>query len=114
MKAIERRSLRADARPGPVNLDALDDYPLSDHAPDDSMGLSDLDGFLAGIVVGPELIMPSEWFPVIGGGRERTLRPAEMRSVLARSWAATMRSSAVSTPNLRTSSQSSWRDQRAR
>jgi hypothetical protein len=36
---------------GPIDLDALDDYLLSDHAPDDSMGLSDLDGFLTGIVV---------------------------------------------------------------
>ena len=30
---------------GPIDLDALDDYLMSDHAPDDSMGLSDLDGF---------------------------------------------------------------------
>ena len=36
----------------PIDLDALDDYLMSDHAPDDSMGLSDLDGFLTGIVVG--------------------------------------------------------------
>ena len=48
---------------GPIDLDALDDYLMSDHAPDDSMGLSDLDGFLTGVVVGPELIMPSEWLP---------------------------------------------------
>ena len=33
------------------------------NAPDDSMGLSDLDGFLTGIAVGPELILPSEWLP---------------------------------------------------
>jgi uncharacterized protein len=33
---------------------------MSDHAPDNCMGLSDLDGFLTGIVVGPELILPSE------------------------------------------------------
>jgi uncharacterized protein len=55
---------------GPIDLDALDDYLMSDHAPDDSMGLSDLDGFLTGIVVGPELILPSEWLPVIWGGEE--------------------------------------------
>ena len=34
------------------------------------MGLSDLDGFLTGIVVGPELIMPSEWLPTIWGDEE--------------------------------------------
>ena len=43
---------------------------MSDHAPDDSMGRSDLDGFLTGIVVGPELILPSEWLRVIWGGEE--------------------------------------------
>jgi len=30
---------------GSIDLDALDDYLASDHAPDNSMGLSDLDGF---------------------------------------------------------------------
>jgi hypothetical protein len=35
----------------PIDLDALDDYLMSDHAPDDSMGLSDpwlLDGCRGG------------------------------------------------------------------
>ena len=68
---------------GPIDLDALDDYLLSDHAPDKSMGLSDLDGFLTGIVVGPELILPSEWLPVIWGGEEPEFETeAEMRTVL--------------------------------
>jgi uncharacterized protein len=30
--------------------------------------LSDLDGFLTGIAVGPELILPSEWLPMVWGG----------------------------------------------
>jgi uncharacterized protein len=56
---------------------------MSDHAPDDSMGLSDLDGFLTGVVVGPELIMPSEWLPVIWGGEEPEFETEEeMRTVL--------------------------------
>ena len=67
----------------PIDLDALDDYLMSDHAPDDSMGLSDLDGFPTGVVVGPELIMPSEWFPVIWGGEEPEFETeAEMSTVL--------------------------------
>src|SRR4051812_19435738 len=68
---------------GPIDLDALDNYLLSDHAPDNSMGLSDLDGFLTGIVVGPELILPSEWLAVIWGGEEPEFETeAEMRTVL--------------------------------
>jgi uncharacterized protein len=55
---------------GPIDLDALDAFPLSDRAPEGSMGLSDLDGFLTGVAVGPELIMPSEWLPVVWGGGE--------------------------------------------
>jgi uncharacterized protein len=69
---------------GPIDLDALDDYLMSDHAPDDSLGLSDLDGFLTGLVVGPELIMPSEWLPVIWGGEEPEFKTEdEMRTVLS-------------------------------
>src|SRR6478752_5937304 len=68
---------------GLIDLDALDDYLMSDHAPDDSMGLSDLDGFLTGIVVSPELILPSEWLPVIWGGQEPEFgTEAEMLTVL--------------------------------
>jgi uncharacterized protein len=68
---------------GPIDLDALDGYLMSNHAPDDSRGLSDLDGFLTGIVVGPELILPSEWLPVVWGGEEPEFETeAEMRTVL--------------------------------
>ncbi len=69
---------------GPIDLDALDDYLVSDLAPDESMGLSDLDGFLTGIVVGPELILPSEWLSVIWGGEEPGFQTeTEMRTVLS-------------------------------
>jgi uncharacterized protein len=68
---------------GPIDLDALDDYLMSDHAPDDCMGLSDLDGFLTGIVVGPELILASEWLPIVWGGDEPVFETEdEMRTVL--------------------------------
>ena len=47
------------------------------------MSLSDLDGFLTGIVVGPELILPREWLPVVWGDREPTFGTVEeARSVL--------------------------------
>ena len=43
---------------------------MSDRSPEDSFLLPDLDGFLTGIVVGPDLVMPSEWVPVIWGHGE--------------------------------------------
>jgi uncharacterized protein len=49
-------------------IDELDAFLSSDQTPDDCMQLCDLDGFLTGIVVSPELIMPSEWEPVIWRG----------------------------------------------
>jgi uncharacterized protein len=67
---------------GSIDLDALDDYLMSDHAPDDGMGLSDLDGFLTGVVVGQELILPGEWLPVIWGGEEPEFQTEdEMRTI---------------------------------
>ncbi len=50
------------------DLKALDEYLMSDESPENCMQLSDLDGFLTAIVVGPDLIKPSEWLPVIWGG----------------------------------------------
>jgi uncharacterized protein len=49
-------------------IDVIDRFLMSDRAPENSMGLSDIDGFLTGIIIGPELIMPSEWRPAIWRG----------------------------------------------
>src|SRR4051794_18390094 len=51
-------------------LDLLDAYLLSDQSPPESMPLSVLDGFLTGIAIGPELVMPSEWLPYVWGGED--------------------------------------------
>lgn len=68
---------------GPIDLDAMDAFLLSDRAPEDGMGLSDLDGFLAGIAVGPELVPPGEWLLVVWGGAEPAFESVdEARSVL--------------------------------
>jgi uncharacterized protein len=53
-----------------VDLEALDAWLLSDDSPENSMLIEDLDGFLTGIAVSPELIVPSEWLPHIWGGEE--------------------------------------------
>ncbi len=65
--------MRAQARAREIPLDrvdltALDDFLMSERSPPNSMMLSDLDGFLTGIAIGPELVMPSEWLPVVFGG----------------------------------------------
>jgi uncharacterized protein len=49
-------------------LRQLDEFLLSDAVTDDCMLLSELDGFLAGIIVCPDMVMPSEWMPVIWAG----------------------------------------------
>jgi len=50
-----------------VDLEALEAFLESDKARPEWMDLSTLDGFLAGLAVGPEMIPPSEWLPVIWG-----------------------------------------------
>jgi uncharacterized protein len=55
---------------GSIDLAALDDFLASDRTPPDCMQLSELDGFLAGIVAGPEIIPPSIWLPMIWHGDE--------------------------------------------
>jgi uncharacterized protein len=65
------------------NLEALDDFLMSDQASDDGMMLSDLDGFLTGLAIGPELIPPSEWLPMVWGGEEPVFDdPAQAQSIL--------------------------------
>jgi uncharacterized protein len=53
-----------------ADLEPLDAYLSSERAPENAMMLSDLDGFLTGLAIGPELVMPSEWLPVVWGGEE--------------------------------------------
>jgi uncharacterized protein len=60
----------AEDVPHRVDLETLDSFLISDRAPPGCMMLSDLDGFLTGVAVGPEMILPSEWLPMIWGGEE--------------------------------------------
>ncbi len=62
---------------GPVDLEALDRFLMSDASPENCMQLSDLDGFLTGIAIGPEPVVPSEWLPAIWGSEEPVFESAE-------------------------------------
>jgi yecA family protein len=42
-----------------AGLEALDAFLSSEDSPPESMQISGLDGFLTGIAIGPEVIMPS-------------------------------------------------------
>ena len=67
-----------------TDLIQLDAFLRSDKAPPECMMLSDLDGFLTGIAVGPELILPSEWLPVVWGEEAATFaNETQARIVLA-------------------------------
>ena len=52
--------------PSPLGL--LNDFLSSDRVPDTALSIIALDGFLTGIAVGPQMISPNEWLPLIWGG----------------------------------------------
>ena len=58
----------ASVPPSGIDVQVLDAYLRSERSPHDCMMLSDLDGFLTGIAIGPELVLPSEWLPIVWGG----------------------------------------------
>lgn len=49
----------------PFDVEVLDEYLSSDESPEECMMVSDLDGFLTAIAIGPERVNPSQWLPVI-------------------------------------------------
>ena len=59
--------MKALSQAAPMSLQELDEFLTSDGAPDRSMALSNLDGFLTAVAIGPDGIKPSEWLPRIWG-----------------------------------------------
>jgi len=45
----------------------IEKFLESDETPEDCMNLSMMDGFLTAIVIGPDMIQPSQWIPVLFG-----------------------------------------------
>lgn len=50
-------------------IDELAEF-LYAEAPPDSLSISELHGFLSAIVIGPELVQPNEWLPLVWGNGE--------------------------------------------
>ncbi len=50
-----------------AQLAKLEERLLALPAENDGMLVSELDGFVAGLIIGPEIIMPGEWLPEVWG-----------------------------------------------
>ena len=64
-----------------IDLEALDAYLSSDDSPDHCMMLSDLDGFLHGVVCSPVAIPQAEWLRKAMGGPFDKVPPAILQSI---------------------------------
>ncbi len=64
------------------DLAFLEAFLMSDRAPEDSMLLSDLDGFLTAIAIGPAPVAPDEWLPLVWNGKPNFESPDEAKRVL--------------------------------
>jgi uncharacterized protein len=58
-----------------IECDELDGFLLALDNEQAVQNLSEFDGFLTAIVSGPEFVAPSEWLPIVLGGREYTSGP---------------------------------------
>lgn len=67
-------------------LAELDDFLLSDHCDDDTLGIDELHGFLSALLVLPETPAEAEWLPVVWGEPRFTdaAHQARMHSSLQR------------------------------
>jgi uncharacterized protein len=50
-----------------AEIDELDAFLMSDATSDECMDIITLDGFLTALVIGPELVAPSVWLPLVWG-----------------------------------------------
>lgn len=65
----------------PPRLQELDEHLAALPADAEPMQLSELDGYLAGILVCPELIMPDEWLPLVWGSADDEGAASALESV---------------------------------
>ncbi|MEG3175576.1 UPF0149 family protein [Sphingomonas sp. RB3P16] len=67
-------AIRRVMRPLPSRHRRLDDA-LADLPLDEPMLLTELDGFLTGLLVAPELVAPGEWLPIVWGSEQHGAAP---------------------------------------
>ncbi|MEW6766078.1 MAG: YecA family protein [Pseudomonadota bacterium] len=66
-----------------AEVEELENFLFSEKVPEESMTLSEIDGFLTALAVGPVVVPPSEWLPVIWQGEGPVFEsPAEVERVL--------------------------------
>lgn len=51
-------------------IDELETFLMSGATPGDCMDIITLDGFLTALAIGPKLVLPSGWLPLVWGGEE--------------------------------------------
>jgi len=67
-----------------AEVEELENFLFSDKVPEECMTLSELDGFLTALAVGPVTVPPSEWLPVVWQGDGPVFEnPQELERVLA-------------------------------
>jgi len=74
------RPIAADG--GPVSLDELAHFLNSSSAPPGCMDLSELDGFLAGLLAGPEVVPREEWLSEVWDNEEPDYADAEEKAAV--------------------------------
>jgi len=50
-----------------AEFNELEDFLISEEAPEECMDISTMDGFLTALVIGPNTVMPSQWQPIVFG-----------------------------------------------
>ena len=66
-----------------TDLDRLQDVLNAIPAERDGMTIGELDGYVAGLIVCPEMILPSEWLPGVWGGEHEFGDVAEAEATIA-------------------------------
>ncbi len=74
-----------------AEIKELAEFLTSDETPEECMDISTLDGFLTGLVIGPDTIPPSQWLPVVWGETKSDEIAWKSKKKIERIWDLIMR-----------------------